>query len=59
MFGQLKKKKNHNSISFELQKRFSTQNSCPENFQNNLLNKFYHKMPLTLTFCNSDMNNGC
>ena len=42
---------------FELQKCLGTQNASPENFQHNLVNKFYHTRPLTSSFCDPDMNN--
>ena len=44
---------------FELQKRLSTQNSCPGNFQNFLVNKFFDTRPLTLVFGDPDVNNSC
>ena len=44
---------------FELQKRLSIQTSCPGNFQNLLVNKFFDTRPLTLVFANPDMNNSC
>ena len=44
---------------FELQKCLGTQNASPENFQHNLVNKFYHTRPLTSSFCDRDMNNSC
>ena len=44
---------------FELQKGLSTQNSCPENFQNFLVNKFFDTRPLTLIFGDRDINNSC
>ena len=42
---------------FELQKCLGTQNASPENFQRNLVNKFYHTRPPTLSFGNRDENN--
>ena len=42
---------------FELQKRLGIQNASPHNFQHNLVNKFYHTRPLTLSFCDCDINN--
>ena len=44
---------------FELQKRVSTQNASSDNFQKILLNKFYHKMPLTSSFGDRNVNNNC
>ena len=42
---------------FELQKCLGNQNASPENFQHNLVKKFYHTRPLTSSFCDCDTNN--
>ena len=39
---------------FELQKRVSTQNASPDNFQNILQNKILHRRPLTSIFGDCD-----
>ena len=55
MFGQSKKKKSVTRSVFELQKKYSTQNSCPGNFQNILLNKLLPRRPLTSIFGDRDL----
>ena len=40
---------------FELQKRLSSQTSCPGNFQNLFVNKFFDTRPLTLVFGDGDI----
>ena len=59
MLGELKKKKFITRSVFELQKSFSAQNSCPDNFHNIVLNNLLHKRPLTSIFGDGDMKNSC
>ena len=55
MFGQFEIGKIVTRSVFELQKSFSTQNSCSENFQNFLLNKLLARRPLKSVFGDHDV----
>ena len=52
-------KKSVTQSVFELQKKYSSQNSRLGNFQNILLNKLLPRRPLTSIFGNRNMKNSC